>query len=652
MAAKSARASSSARSRPWKPSGPMQLISSITPRQRSRKRTGMATMDCVSMMVRRTWSSWRDEVSALPSSWKTATSPASRWFTFTAELRRRSTPLKLLVSSTVRLNLHPLVRPRPRARWGAIAIISNVLCGAQPAVTARFRKAQSQLVQAVQRGHLISLSKSGVVEDRVAEIFDRGAQGQHRLADVDNLRGARADDMNAQKLEALGIEQELQQALLITEHLALGQLGVLGDARLVGYFRRGQLLLGLTDHRDFGDCIDAERQQLWGVTERSAEHVATSQPPLLHRRAGQRGEADNVPRRVDVGNIGLEERVNFQPPARIDSEPRFFRIQQIGVDLTANGGDQHFTAHPLAARRLGKDPITLLLDAYCDYLLAEPECGSKIAQVVVESFHDLTVHKVQEARALIDERDLDAHHRKKGGVLHADHPSAHHNCLPRQPLKRVKLISVQDPFAVEWNIGTMGRAGSAGNQDVITSEESQAAIGHHLDRMGVNEACGAFKRDHFVAFQLRPDDLGFPSHHSLNAESQVLHRHVLFQGVVSPVEGSQLEAAKIQDRFTQGLARNGAGMDAHAPDHAFTFDDGHTLPHFGGTDGSLLARGTASNHNQVELLGVHAFPRGAKQPMALVSARAGYTVVAARLPMFPRILSWGNLNLNPSELTN
>src|SRR5207245_11803529 len=108
------------------------------------------------------------------------------------------------------------------------------------------------------------------------------------------------------------------------------------------------------------------------------------------------------------GNIGLEERVNFQPPARIDSQPSFFRIQEIGVDLTANGGDQHFTVDPLAALQLGKDPITLLLDAYCDYLLPQPECGSKIAQVVVESFHDLTVHKVQEARAPIDERNLDA----------------------------------------------------------------------------------------------------------------------------------------------------------------------------------------------------------------------------------------------------
>src|SRR5207244_5009937 len=74
---------------------------------------------------------------------------------------------------------------------------------------------------------------------------------------------SRADDMNAQKLEALGIEQELQQALLITEHLALGQLGVLGDARLVGYFRRGQLLLGLTDHRDRSEERRVGKECVW-----------------------------------------------------------------------------------------------------------------------------------------------------------------------------------------------------------------------------------------------------------------------------------------------------------------------------------------------------------------------------------------------------
>src|SRR6266705_2903965 len=51
MAAKSASASSSFRSRGSNPSGPMQLISSMTPRQVSRNLTGTATIDCVSVLV-------------------------------------------------------------------------------------------------------------------------------------------------------------------------------------------------------------------------------------------------------------------------------------------------------------------------------------------------------------------------------------------------------------------------------------------------------------------------------------------------------------------------------------------------------------------------------------------------------------------------
>src|SRR2546428_2512889 len=48
---KSESASSSFRSRGSNPSGPMQLISSMTPRQVSRNLTGTATIDCVSVLV-------------------------------------------------------------------------------------------------------------------------------------------------------------------------------------------------------------------------------------------------------------------------------------------------------------------------------------------------------------------------------------------------------------------------------------------------------------------------------------------------------------------------------------------------------------------------------------------------------------------------
>src|SRR6266404_5321090 len=180
MAAKSESASSSFKSRASNPSGPMQLINSITPKQVSRNFTGTATIDCVSVLVfsstceknrvsfevsgtttvspccatqpampcpiftrtsfnavdavptasskynsclasskssndqlsgrknssifsiivRSTWSSCSDEVSAFPSSWKTATSPASRLSPGCPGFRRRSTAGNCFGSST------------------------------------------------------------------------------------------------------------------------------------------------------------------------------------------------------------------------------------------------------------------------------------------------------------------------------------------------------------------------------------------------------------------------------------------------------------------------------------------------------------------------------------------------------------------------
>src|SRR5262252_5795974 len=179
IAAKSESASSSFKSRGSNPSGPTQLISSITPRQVSRNRTGTATIDRVSIfvfsstfpknrlsfevsgtittspccatqpampwpslirtsfnawealptasskysscfassssssdqlsglrnssifsiIVRSTWSSCSDDVSAFPNSWKTATSPASRCSTGTPGFLRRSTFGNCLISS-------------------------------------------------------------------------------------------------------------------------------------------------------------------------------------------------------------------------------------------------------------------------------------------------------------------------------------------------------------------------------------------------------------------------------------------------------------------------------------------------------------------------------------------------------------------------
>ena len=57
---------------------------------------------------------------------------------------------------------------------------------------------------------------------------------QYCLSDVDDLGGALADDMHAQKLQAGGIEDQLQKALIVAQHLSFCQLRVTRDAGLVG----------------------------------------------------------------------------------------------------------------------------------------------------------------------------------------------------------------------------------------------------------------------------------------------------------------------------------------------------------------------------------------------------------------------------------
>src|SRR5437763_3573866 len=63
--------------------------------------SGRRNSSIFSMIVRRTWSSCREEVSAFPNSWKTATSPFSR-SDDVATLRRRSTAGNWFTSSTPR----------------------------------------------------------------------------------------------------------------------------------------------------------------------------------------------------------------------------------------------------------------------------------------------------------------------------------------------------------------------------------------------------------------------------------------------------------------------------------------------------------------------------------------------------------------------
>ena len=83
---------------------------------------------------------------------------------------------------------------------------------------------------------------------------------------------------------------------------------------------------------------------------------------------------------------------------------------------------------------------------------------------------------------------------------------------------------------------------------------------------------------------------------------EVVHGEIFFQRIVDAVQATLLQPGKIQGRFTERLAGHRAGVDAASSHVLRAFDDRHALTKICRLRASLLARGTAANHNQIEII--------------------------------------------------
>src|SRR5690242_4089302 len=92
-----------------------------------------------------------------------------------------------------------------------------------------------QLVQPVEGRRLVAFGQRRVVEDGVDEVFDRALQDHHRLAYVQQLRRAFADNVYAQYLFRVAVKDELQAACRVALYLAARDLAVISDADFVGH---------------------------------------------------------------------------------------------------------------------------------------------------------------------------------------------------------------------------------------------------------------------------------------------------------------------------------------------------------------------------------------------------------------------------------
>src|ERR1700733_6637301 len=111
-------------------------------------------------------------------------------------------------------------------------------------------------VDAVERGSLVALGKGGVIEHRINKVVQCTAERHNSLADVQQFAGALADDVHAQQVSCLAMENDLQASGGMAADLSPGGLAIISDAYFVGHVFIGELFLRLADKRNLRDRIN------------------------------------------------------------------------------------------------------------------------------------------------------------------------------------------------------------------------------------------------------------------------------------------------------------------------------------------------------------------------------------------------------------
>ena len=96
------------------------------------------------------------------------------------------------------------------------------------------------------------------MKDSIDEIVDFAFQDKYSLANMQQLRRAFTNDVNAKHVERITMKNKLETAGGIAADLTAGNLPVVGHAHFIGHILVGQLLFGLADETDLGNGVNAK----------------------------------------------------------------------------------------------------------------------------------------------------------------------------------------------------------------------------------------------------------------------------------------------------------------------------------------------------------------------------------------------------------
>src|SRR5229473_933831 len=130
-----------------------------------------------------------------------------------------------------------------------------------------------------------------------------------------------------------------------------------------------------------------------------------------------------------------------------------------------------------------------------------------------------------------------------------------------------------------------------------------AALRVHDQGVRVHERRGARDQRHVVAPELALDHLDLAGDDRVDAGEQLGGRGAVIHAGPRQALGAPGEPREHHGGFAQRLARDSAGIDADPADTPALLDDGGPLAELRGLHGGPLARRTAPDADQVEVIG-------------------------------------------------
>ncbi len=219
--------------------------------------------------------------------------------------------------------------------------------------------------------------------------------------------------------------------------------------------------------------------------------------------------------------------------------------------------------------------------------------------MILERLDDLFVAELEHAITPLDDRDFAAEGREDRRVLDADDPGTDDDERRGDAVESQDPVGVDDALAVERDVRRACGARPRGDHDVTRGDPQLAAAVIDRERVLVDEARRAVEQLDAIPGELVLHDLVLAGHDLRGSPGEVVHRDVALDAVALPVDFALRQPRQIEDRLAQRLRRNGARVDAYAPDHGGPLHDGGPLPELRGCDGGLLTAWAASDDEQI-----------------------------------------------------